>query len=164
MMTTFRDLLEAFERRQEASAMRNVDDSEVGLDLLSGPLRTCSMCHEVWPLDHEFFHRHKDKPEGFEASCIACCAERRAAHEPVKSEPATRDPFKPLEKCAHLELTPRQKRGKACTCCNKTFPLTLQYWIQMKSRKSGLSSQCKACIASKRARQPSRSKEVRNAA
>ncbi len=37
------------------------------------------------------------------------------------------------------------EKEKTCTCCDKEYPLTIEYFYQRKDRKSGFSSACKKC-------------------
>lgn len=96
------------------------------------PERTCSHCHESWPLDGEFWNQDAKNRQGYSSQCKACISEKAAAVRlKKKSEPVKTVETIPVE--------------KSCSTCKVVKPLSKDYFHGDPRNRFGFSSQCIVC-------------------
>lgn len=134
--------------------------------------KMCSMCHNYYPANAEYFHRKHTTKDGLHSSCKKCRNERNKIGFKQGKKP--KDGFRICSKCGReLELTDKyfQKRSgkifqgvckeckggkfrqlttikngmKRCSKCDNQYPATTEYFFKNNAIKCGLNSQCKQC-------------------
>jgi hypothetical protein len=100
------------------------------------PERECSSCHELWPLDSDFWRPESESPEGFATECRACLTEKRL-------EQAAAVRRRKFASTDAADLTPIDE--KPCNTCKVSKPLSKKYFRVDHRRSSGFSLQCNSC-------------------
>jgi hypothetical protein len=134
MMTTFSDLLATFEQDlvQYDQVMAEPIPEE----------RECTGCNEVWPLDSDFFHKNRAKLHGFDTRCKACVAEARDLNKP---KPVVSPSLQSTARLGTLSLFVPKGETKLCVCCEKAFPLSGAFWVELE--RGQFSGNCLTCIS-----------------
>lgn len=95
--------------------------------------RTCTCCHEEWPLDSEFWYRESKNRDGFTTQCKACLQEKH----PRKNQ---------AMKVADPVVVSVTFSRKSCTSCHAEWPQDALHFRRDCHRPDGLSPQCKVCL------------------
>lgn len=94
--------------------------------------KTCSKCDQEFPLTEKFWQRNKKTKDGFSTRCKKCLNEQQAIYIKANAERLKERPTPPTDK-------------KACTKCEREFPLTGDFWHKNKNTKDGFAARCKEC-------------------
>lgn len=90
--------------------------------------KLCAKCKQYYPSTSEFFSRDKNRSDGLFPHCKQCRSKQRRKNIPIPVDPGF----------------------KRCSKCKDVFPETIEYFESTKTIKSGLHSQCKACVSKRR--------------